>query len=139
MDELANDLGIEFKKSKDVGFNAPTHSIEFLGVNISTTPVITAQPTPLKITKLTTQIHSILTQQFFTLPTLETLIGKLAFLGQFHSILKLALVPIYAIFHKLLHTSNRFSQKKYTLGTLQKHLTLILAIFQQNLPGAFKK
>lgn len=36
MDELATTLGVQFKDSKDEGFDMPTTSLEFLGTNIST-------------------------------------------------------------------------------------------------------
>lgn len=32
MDALANDLGIEFKSTKDIGFEHPCYTLEFLGI-----------------------------------------------------------------------------------------------------------
>lgn len=48
MDTLAEDLGIEFKTSKDEGFDSPTYTLEFLGILLSTYPIIEAKPSPQK-------------------------------------------------------------------------------------------
>jgi Leu/Phe-tRNA-protein transferase len=69
---------------------------------------------------------------------LESLMGTLAFLGQCHSILKLALHPLYQILQQ--HTSTTSN----TLPTIPMHhitphLKYILNIFHLHLPGAFKR
>jgi hypothetical protein len=46
MDSLAGDLGVAFKDSKDEGFMYPLTTLEFLGINISTSPRVIAAPSP---------------------------------------------------------------------------------------------
>ena len=52
MDTLARDLGVEFKPSKDEGFDKPTYAMDFLGHHLTTSPVVMAHPSPAKVTKL---------------------------------------------------------------------------------------
>jgi hypothetical protein len=97
MDELAEDLGIEFKTTKDLGISTALQEIEFLGIQLSTYPTIQAYPSPNKIATITARLHDLLPQHTLPYRKLESLLGKLAFLGQCHSLLKLALRPLYEI------------------------------------------
>ena len=136
MDRMASDLGVEFKHSKDIGISTPTQQIEFLGIQISTFPIVEAYPTPQKITKLTTIIHQHLPTTHIPYKDFETLIGKISFLGQFHSVLKLALCPLYKLLH---YTPLPSNIPPILMHMVAPHLYHILSIFQLNLPGAFKR
>jgi hypothetical protein len=81
MDNLAQDLGIEFKTSKDIGITHPTQHLEFLGIQLSTYPIVEAYPSSIKIAKVTTLIHQHVPKHHILYRELETLMGKLSFLG----------------------------------------------------------
>lgn len=79
MDDLADTLGVEFKPSKDEGFEIPLTSLEFLGITVSTTPV-QAHPTRAKLAALRPLLLALLNSDP-SYHTVETVVGKLAFIG----------------------------------------------------------
>ena len=60
MDTLAMALGVQFKTSKDEGLDAPTHSLEFLGIQVSTSPHVMAHPTSAKRDTIVAQSNQLL-------------------------------------------------------------------------------
>lgn len=128
MDALAVDLGIEFKPSKDLGISTPLLQLEFLGIQLSTYPIVEAFPSTIKIAKLTTLIHQLLPTRFIPYKAFESLMGKLSFLAQFHSVLKLALFPLYHIMHRNNHTPH-LTPPPTPIAVLAPHLYYILSLF----------
>lgn len=98
-----------------------------------------AYPSTIKIAKTTLLIHQHLPRSHITFNALESLIGKLSFLGQFHSVLKLALHPLYQIMHHHEVITHSVQYSQIPMATVAPHLLYILSIFQLNLPGAFKR
>ena len=82
MDSLADELGVEFKPSKDEGTTKPTFSLEFLGLQVSTTPFVHAHPTPHKLAKIVEQVEHLLLNPTTTFLHMEEFLGRLNFLVQ---------------------------------------------------------
>ena len=59
LDELALELGVKFKESKDVGFDAPHTELEFLGITVATSPQVQAAPPTTKIIPLVEQLYTL--------------------------------------------------------------------------------
>ncbi len=97
MDELVLKLGVEFKASKDEGLDTPTWSIEFLGHWLTTEEGVMAYPAPSKVEKLTNTLAESARLPYMPYKALEELVGKLAFAGQTHRLLKVYLSFIYDV------------------------------------------
>lgn len=99
MDEVAAHVGNEFKDKKDIGFEEPTTSLEFLGIQLSTgNGVVQAEPTEAKLAKLRGTIGDILASR--SPPTyhdIEGLVGTLAFISQAHKVLRVLMGDIYDV------------------------------------------
>lgn len=52
LDNFATELGVQFKESKDIGFEQPLTTLEYLGVHLHTLPHVHATPTPAKIAEV---------------------------------------------------------------------------------------
>ena len=126
MDRFASYLGISFKTSKDVGFTTPLTTLEFLGINISTTPEVFASPSTTKLATIRATLTDTLQMSTILLSDLETLIGKLSFLAQVHSLLRISLSYLYEAFNNLLPfpRPHSLAYTRVPLTTLHPYLHL---------------
>jgi hypothetical protein len=79
--------------------------------------------------KITILIHQHLPLPHITLRALESLMGILSFLGQFHSVLKLALFPIYQIMHHHEVNTHKVTNSTIQMATIAPHLLYIVSIW----------
>ena len=60
MNQLVSELGVSFKHEKDIGFDQPCHTLEFLGIQLSTAEEpVTAAPPPDKLRSYSAQLQEV--------------------------------------------------------------------------------